>query len=387
MKIGLITRPGAEKLWAGDVKALQVIQEGMQKLNVRADLLFDLSRIEEYDFLFLSNTCFDLRAPYNAAQLHKKRFGLIAFHEDVAKYKPFQEGFFRYVQECIEGKYQIEFLWEKKQVFFPLNHASFLDPSVNLDILKEAEVCIGSSPTEVKTLQRDCPGCRAKSVFFTSGFADKEIAFGKNFLNLTGLKSKQYILQVGRFDLRKNQLATILATKNIDIPLVFIATMTTHFDYEKACLMAIAKYRRAPTLIVSQMIPSMQSGNLRILQMPEKKILSQDVLLSAFYHAALHLHPAFYELPGYTYLESAKLGTPTIASSWASVSDYFTDEKTGKSTLDNRIEYVLPYDLKTIEELAYKKLQERYHPYPSHPVFDRTSRDVAYDILQHTPSL
>ncbi len=385
MKIGLITRSGAEMLWAGDLKALQVIQEGMQELGVKADLIFELPSISEYDFLFLSNTCFDLRPKYNALKLHNKRFGLIAFHEDVEKYKPTQEGFFRYVQGCIEGTYQIESLWENREVFFPLNQKVFLDPSVNLDILKEAEVCIGSSPTEVKTLQKDCPECRAKSVFFTSGFAEKEVSPNESFLELTGLTSKQYILQVGRFDLRKNQLASILATKDVDLPFVFIATMTTHFDYEKTCLMAIAKYRQAPTLIVSQMIPSMQVGNLRILQMPEKKILSPEMLLSAFSHAALHLHPAFYELPGYTYLESAKLGVPTIASVWASIGDYFTDEKTGEYTLDGRIDYVLPYDLVSMEKLVHKKLSETYLPNPSHPIFHRTSRDVAADILACIP--
>ena len=387
MKIGLITRRGADVLWAGDLKALQVICEGMREIGVEADLVFDLPAREEYDFLFLSNTCFDLRPNYNLLKLQNKRFGLIAFHEDVSKYKPVQEGFFRYVQGCIAGTYQAQSLWENREIFFPLMTKLAFDPSVNWDVLREAEVCIGSSPMEVKTLQRDCPDCKARSVFFTSGFAEGVTSPTKSFLDFTGLSSKGYILQVGRFDLRKNQLATILATKDIDIPLVFISTLTTHLDYEEACLRAIAKYRKAPTLIVSQMIPSIQAGNLRILQMPEKKILSSEMLLSAFYHAALHLHPAFYELPGYTYLESAKLGIPTIASSWASVSDYFTDEKTGKYTLDARIDYVLPYDLVAIEKLVHKKLSESYKPYPSHPMFYRTSRDVAQEILGYIPSL
>ncbi|MFS8563144.1 MAG: hypothetical protein LVR00_01940 [Rhabdochlamydiaceae bacterium] len=257
-----------------------------------------------------------------------------------------------------------------------------MDPQVNWEIFKEAEICIASSPTELKTMQRDCPECKAKSVFFTSGFVESEAAPTSCFLEFSQMASKGYILQVGRFDERKNQLATILSTKDVDIPLVFIATLTTQLEYEKVCLEAIIKYRKAPTLIVSQVIPSMQSGHLKILQMPEGKILPKEMLLSAFFHAALHLHPAFYELPGYTYLESAKLGIPTIASSWATISDYFTDEVTGAYTFDPRIEYVLPYDLPALERLVNKKLSERYDPYPSHFVFHRKSYDVAKEIFQ-----
>ena len=376
MRIGLIIRRGAETLWAGDIKALQVIQHGMIELGIDAHLVFDFHAIDSYDFLFLSNTCFDLRPSYNALKLQGKRFGLIAFHEDREKYRPVQAGFFRYVQGCLKGEYQVESLWENPEIFFPLNKEGLFDPRVNVDVAQEAEICIGSSPTEIQTMERDFPGCKAKSVFFTSGFVESDVVPSRSFLEFSQMGSKGYILQVGRFDQRKNQLATILATKDIDIPLVFIATMTTQLDYEGECLRAIIKYRKAPTLIVSQMIPSMQSGHVRILQMPEGKILSSEMLLSAFYHAALHLHPAFYELPGYTYLESAKLGVPTIASSWATLSDYFVEE------FDGRIEYVLPYDLPAIEKLVHKKLHERYAPYPSHPVFHRKSYDVAKEICQ-----
>ena len=378
--IGLITRRGADILWGGDLKALEVIRKGMEDCGVHAELVFDFSDIERFDFLFLSNTCFDLRPSYNALKLHGKRFGLIGFHEDLEMYKPSQMGFFKYVQKCIKGELQVESLWENPEAFFPFKAPLVFDPSVNWEILKEAEVCIGSSPTEVATMKRDSPGCKAHSVLFTSGFVESENLPSDCFLKFSQQSSKGYILQVGRFEERKNQLATILATKEIDIPLVFIATVTTHLDYEEACLRAIMKYRKAPTLIISQLIPSMQSGHLKILQMPEGKILSSDMLVSAFFHAALHLHPAFYELPGYTYLESVKLGIPTIASSWATISDYFKDDR-GQSTLDARIEYALPYDIPALEKLVHKKIGERYDPYPSHKAFSRKAKDVAQEIL------
>ena len=104
------------------------------------------------------------------------------------------------------------------------------------------------------------------------------------------------------------------------------------------------------------------------------------MLLSAFFHAGLHLHPSFYELPGYTYLESAKFGTPTIASLWSSLKDYLTDSS-GKYALDDRIEYVLPYDLTAIRGLIEKKFGQRYPRSPELPIFQRTAQDVAKEFL------
>ena len=68
--------------------------------------------------------------------------------------------------------------------------------------------------------------------------------------------------------------------------------------------------------------------------------ISQELLVSAYQNAGLYLHPAFYELPGYVYLEAAKLGTPTIATEWSTLSDYFTNEE-GDYELDDRILYAL----------------------------------------------
>src|ERR1700687_2414991 len=103
---------------------------------------------------------------------------------------------------------------------------------------------------------------------------------------------------------------------------------------------AIQRWRKGPTLLLSQTLPEGQLGSLRILPMPGREKLSTSMLQSAFAHAGLHLHPAFYELPGATYFESAILGVPTIASTWTTIDEYFLDPQ-----LDERIEYSLPYDL------------------------------------------
>ena len=122
----------------------------------------------------------------------------------------------------------------------------------------------------------------------------------------------------------------------------------------------------------------MHTDHLHIVQMPEGKKLSRSMILSAFAHAAVHLHPAFSELPGYTYLESARLGTPTIASAWATLPDYLE----GNPTLGGVIDYAIPHDLAVMTSLVERKLSQKRRSPPDHPIFHRRAVDVAGDILQ-----
>ena len=178
-------------------------------------------------------------------------------------------------------------------------------------------------------------------------------------------------------------MSTILATMDFGAPLVFIATKTRNKLYESLCLEAALRFRKGPTLIISQDLPYMKRGPVEVIPMPNGDKISDETVSSAFAHAALHCHPAFTETPGYTYLESARLGIPTIASEWATIKDYFIDQKTGESTLDDRIEYALPYDLLHLKALVEKKFGKTYPPCFDHPVFQRTKRDMAEEILAH----
>jgi glycosyltransferase involved in cell wall biosynthesis len=181
--------------------------------------------------------------------------------------------------------------------------------------------------------------------------------------------------------LRKNQLASILAMRNLDIPLVFIATESFYPSYEQLCLQAIQKFRRAPTWVISQNLENTQKGSLRVFSMPNHCKLPFDMLISAYQNAGLHLHPAFCELPGLTYLEAAKLGVPTIASEWTTINDYFTDPVTGVETLDDRIIYATPHHINALTHLIEKHFGKKTDKSLRHPMFQRTKADVAKDFM------
>lgn len=382
VKLDFVTRPNEQKYWGGDLKTLYAICEGMKELGHEAKIVPDIAQLKKPDFVFLSNTTLDLNPQKTVLDFHGLPYGLIPFHEDFLHYMPTAAGFYYYIRGCLDaslnpkGDFSLDDLIERPYILNYYAMPPVDKHSANEEVIRDAKICIANSETEAKTLRRDAPGCNAVVVPWAPGFAEdfKEKEITDEFLRFTGLKSGEYILQVGRIQSRKNQLATILATRDIDAPLVFITT-TSGYHYLSTCLAAIVKWRKAPTFLVAQHLPAAKTGPHRILPMPGGKKLSSSMLSSAFAHAGLHLHPAYYELPGATYFESAYYGVPTIASSWTTIGDYFKEVP-----LDDRIEYCLPYALSEITRLVQKKMGQKFSRNPQHPVFQRTRLDVAKDI-------
>lgn len=383
MKISLISRTNHHTKWGGDVKTLESLCEGFLSLGHDANIVGSAYELTNPDFVFLSNTGVDLRDDQKILDFQNMPYGLIAFHEDTIQFFGPSIGFYQYIRNCMDEvldggvEFSLEALYENPHLIHYYGLPPRKSNLVNYEVLKKAKVCIANSPTEAKTLKRDCPSCNAQVVYWPPGFAEEYSPCPtEEFLELTGLRSKEYILQVGRLEFRKNQLGTIVASKNIDIPLIFIATKGSYEWYEKGCIDAILKWRKAPTIIVSQVLPARKEKNLQIIPMPGGQKLSTSMLQSAFFHAGLHVHPAFQELPGATYFESAALGVPTIASSWTTIKEYFTSPE-----LDDRIEYCLPYDIIQIKALITKKFGQRYPTDSIHPIFQKTRQEMAKEIL------
>src|SRR3990167_7950078 len=356
-------RPNNFSNWAGDVKALLDLKEGLKSFGHDAFITTDYFEACSADQIFFTSTAVDHTPGMTFMQLMQKEYGVIAFHEDHLLHAAPSFGFYYYVSSILSGNkkdvvlFSLDDLFERPHIIFYFARVRPLSALQNYEFLKNAKHIIANSHYEQKTLFRDVPGCKAKVVYWAAGHTGALDTFpDDSFLSFTGLKSGEYILQVGRLSPRKNQLATLLATKDLDIPLVFIAMDFCNPTYEQLFIAAVLRWRKGPTLLISQHLNASHSqGLLRVIPTPNGEILSKEMLLSAFAHAGLYLHPAFYELPGYTYLEAAKLGIPNIASSWATISDYFKDPLTGDYTMDSRIEYVIPYRLPQIEELVRKK--------------------------------
>lgn len=385
MKIGFFSEGDEGIQYVGDKRALQMLVNGLKQLGVEADLSRDSHKMASCDFVFLSNIIHDLNPRYHLLNMIGKPYGLINFHEDFIRYWGPCAAFYAAILHCLEKE---RFPFTLSHLREAPDHILFFSPPprketlTNYEVIKNAHLCIANSPSESLTIKRDCPQAKVSTIFWGPGMlTEKSYPQNDSFLSFSGLKSRDYILQVGRLAPNKNQLATILATKDIDIPLVLISNYAFFDEYSKACIRAALKWRKAPTYIFSSRLDPFEEGPLKVIRFSSQFDFGTDLLISAYQNAALYLHPAFTELPGFVYLEAAKLGTPTIATEWTTLRDYFTDPKTGRYTLDDRIHYVKkPYDIAEIEAAVHKMVGKSF-PQSDHPILHRTEYEMASELL------
>ncbi len=389
MKFGFQIRSDVHK-WGGDLGILYALAGALKILGHEA--FFSSSPLEllHTDFLFLTNSCFDLRAHSEILEAVDKPFGIIPFHEDHLLYQPFASGLYRMIADhlgmqilgpsfaCSSSHYPPTF---EHLLSHPQIASYYGDPPkpfalYNRNVFEACFFSIASSQREASVILRDSP--YAKTVVIPWGLPNKvELPQDTPFLRWTGLSSGNYLLQIGRLQARKNQLASIIATRNIDLPLVLIALESFEKNYERACIEAALRYRKALTLIISQTLPERKEGGLHILPMPGKQKLPASLIRDALQHTGLYLHPAFQELPGLVFLEAASCGVPMIASSWCTIEEYFHGKE-----FNSRILYPLPHDLSAIERGVRELFGRRFLPPIDHPALSRSLFDVASDFLK-----
>ncbi len=113
---------------------------------------------------------------------------------------------------------------------------------------------------------------------------------------------RDYVLCVGRLEMRKNQLGLLHALRDSDVPVVFVNSRTHQEDYEALC----RDYpRRGRTVFTGR--------------------ISGELLESAYAGALVHALPSFYELPGLVTLEAAARGIPVVAAPDGAILDYLPE--------------------------------------------------------------
>lgn len=396
MHYGFITRPNPH-IWGGDLGVIYPLAQGLKKIGHHVTISSSALTIPKCDFFVLTHLTNPKANEYELAIVNKP-YGTIGFHEDFLAYYPLATGFRNYVAYCLGHGFStdnghefcIDKLLEMPHLAYYYGDPLCKSPLYRYEILKNAAVCFANSPRESKNILQDCPLSKTAVLPIVPGNITGYTGTpDDSFLQWSGLRSKDYVLQVGRLEFRKNQLGTILAMRNIDIPLVFLATRGFKEDEEVLCVEAAMKWRKAPTLFISENLRPFEQGSVKVLPLPSdgnESKMPQGMLLSAYHHAGLHIHPAFQELPGLIYLEAARLGTPTIASSWCTITDYFYDATLGHSQLDGRIVYTEPHDIAGIEALIPKMFGKRFAPLSDHPTLTYNEVDAAhqFDAIVHS---
>lgn len=380
--IGIVTRPN-DNQWGGDLKALYTIRDGLQSIGHQVNVAGDVKHLLGNDIVLLSNTCLDQTQAHHLLKKNNKQYSIIGFHEDFIKYFGVSMGFTQYISNMLLDQkdgafnFELERLLESPEIVRYYSSLPVKSTLFNYDVLRDARTCIANSEQEKNTMLRDCSTCNAQVVKWSPGFADEwSDEIDDQFLKDFNLQHKQFILQVGRFETRKNQLATILATRDIDIPVVFVATKGYQPWYDKLVAMCIKKYRKHRTLIISDYLHTQTINNVEIYNTKEmyNDKLPTAMLKSAFHHATVNAHPAFYELPGYTYLEAASVDTVSVAGEWCSINDY---------ELKDLINPCSAYDINSIQRSIEFCINNK-HQTKSQDVslLSRTKTDVAEDIIK-----
>ena len=374
----------------GDLVALNSLQDGLRELGHRVFIGPDALSVIKSDYIVITNTCLDQSDNFPALKENSKRWGIVTFHEDFVKYLPTSEGFVNYAFNAFNNgkwsyedeaqRFAITDLDEGGDIVQLFGEGTLPKTShVNRFLIEGAETVFAHSDMEKRDILRHIPDANIEVCRWGCGIAKPNDSYLDSFLKLTGLTKGEYILSVGRIEGRKNQLASVLALRDNDTPLV-LTTPTIRSKKYASFVAEVAALRKGPTIMISPEFQDNQSGSLRVIG-TNGQLLSDDMIISAYQNAGLHLHPAFHEMPGYTYLEAAMYNLPQVASSWGSIDEYFG--MGGSETLDGRVKFVAPHHLGEIRRAVEEQFGKTFDPLPSHPALTRTNRDIAKDFLKH----
>lgn len=355
MNIGFFLRHDASEIYGGDITCLELMAKGLEKQGFTAKFSTNIDLLLDCHFVFLTFSLYPLLDAYLTLKKANIPFAVIPFYENDEEFFATSRGLSIYLElltkkHIVDGMdFSLETLIQKPSMLDVFGPRTKLRPLMNRKVFEKAKFCLTNSPTEKTHLLRDFDNITAETIFWPAGQMTKiSEKPGDEFLTLTGLKSKSYMLQVGRIETRKNQLTTALATRNLEMPLVFIASRCNKHILE-LLLETLKSYRKGKTIILSPELESKTIGNIQIIGTKAGYKLPKSLILSAYQHAGIYIHPAFQELPGLTYLEALHFNIPIIASQWTTLKDYLSCPKTNEYLLDDRITFCRPHHIQDIE--------------------------------------
>lgn len=333
MQISIIVRQTSAQ-WGGDLTVINQLIAGMKSIGIDAQTESNNIEIKKNKKYFITNTCLNQTKLFDHFSRIGKEYYCLPFHEDFRKYYTQCIGMVNIasnlLSESNEGAANLTI--EELELFPDLpNYSNAICPTngiANRHGLERSAMSFPSSLQEAKTIVRESPRAKVTVAMYPTNVGDRFNSLTNDTIFTDEYKiPKNYMLQVGRLEPRKNQIATILATRDIPLPLVLIASAGYSKQYNELAIKAILKYRKHPTYIISQDLPELSNNMLKIIRMKDGKKLDWETLHSAYLNCSVNIHPAYYELPGLTYIESIQLKKKTIISENASIHEYITNHK------------------------------------------------------------
>jgi tetratricopeptide (TPR) repeat protein len=194
-------------------------------------------------------------------------------------------------------------------------------------IVSNASGLFPNGPSEAATIERDFADARH---FYDIPLGHEVGAMIGAELFVKEYGVRDFVLSVGRFETRKNQLMLLKALEDSDLTVVLASGGFTYQpDYDAAVR---AFKRRGKTIIIEQ--------------------VTAEMLSSAYAACRVHALPSWYELPGHVSLEAAAHEKNIVITSSGTQVDYF-----GRKAF-----YCQPWDPDTVLEAVMEAFESPISP-------------------------
>jgi len=341
MKILIQNRPDTFEVFGGDSVQMIKTAEFLRKLGVQVDISLELApRLDDYEIVHLMNIT---RVKFTYAQLinAKKQKKKVVLSPIYWNTREVVSAYWRSILS-LNDFCSMKELWNaclsslaSKSLMSQIGEL-MQNKTLAQTVLSEVDHLLPNSHAELGILRRDffevLRNQKGKSSVIPNG-VDTGIFWNASpevFTRKYGFTD--FVLNVGRFSYRKNQLSLIKAMKNTGIDVVFIGESSRSSSSYYGIKDAIDK-------LYYQKCRHNADSSFRFLgAMPHSEIASAYAACKVF---AL---PSLYETPGLSALEAALSGANIVVTTGGSTREYFSDFAL----------YCDPYSATSIKEAVLK---------------------------------
>jgi len=297
MKVLLCNRPSTFTQRGGDTVVIEKLMAGLA--NYPVDITINLDGVispKDFDLVHIFNFALPDMVEYYARQAQQAGvpYVITTLLEDVPNFHYQSHFVASIVQEYQRIGYDRAWWHENKPNYRAIEKAPAFN---NTYAAQHAAALYPNGATEARTLRREYN--------VSSNIAEIKLGYelgvqgnAERFFQKYGVKD--FILCVGRFETRKNQLMLLKALEDEDVTVVLAGG---GFTYQPPYATAVEQFKRKGKTII---LP---------------KLTDQD-LADAYAAAKVHVLPSWYELPGLVSLEAAFYGCNVVATRCGTAADY-----------------------------------------------------------------
>jgi glycosyltransferase involved in cell wall biosynthesis len=345
MKVLIQNRPDVFEIFGGDSVQMIKTAECLRNLGVHVDISLELTpALNDYDLVHLMNIT---RVAFTHAQLinAKKQDKKVVLSPI---YWSTREVVSAYFKQTIFDLNSLSSLKELgKACFLSLAHRSLLSQISELTrnrrsasaVLSEVDCLLPNSSAEIAVLKHDFPevfGNREKEFAVIPNGVDANLFYNSSpekFIEKYSLSD--FVLNVGHFSCRKNQLALINALKGLGLNVVFIGESANESGYHYGIKNTVDK-------LYYQKCKREADNSFTFLG-----AMTHNEIAGAYAACKVLAMPSFYETPGLSALEAALSGANICITTGGSTREYFSQFAF----------YCDPHDVDSIREAVLQAYQ------------------------------